>query len=150
MPAKTSAASAICGTHFGLTKADTSIARWPAPLSASTKAILSAVPIAAASFCSPSRGPTSTMVTLAGLLKVDQAPVGLHQFAGTAVDRLDAAVGRRAHRQFHLHGLEHDQDVALRDAVSGRDLDGDDRRGHRRGQLAVSGPACGRNPDAGS
>ena len=43
MPANTSAASAICGTHFGLTNADTSITGSPAALSRSTNAILSAV-----------------------------------------------------------------------------------------------------------
>ena len=59
IPRKTSAASAICGTHFGLTNADTSIAGRPAVVKRSTNAILSVVATFAASFCSPSRGPTS-------------------------------------------------------------------------------------------
>jgi hypothetical protein len=50
MPAKTCSASASCGTHFGLTNADTSIAVWPAALSRSTNAILSAVETGATSF----------------------------------------------------------------------------------------------------
>ena len=66
MPAKTSPASAICGTHFGLTNAATSITGSPAALKRSTNATLSAVLTEAASFCSPSRGPTSTTVTRGG------------------------------------------------------------------------------------
>jgi hypothetical protein len=66
MPAKTSPASAMRGTHFGLTNEATSITGRPAALSMSTNAILSAVVTAAASFWSPSRGPTSTTVTLEG------------------------------------------------------------------------------------
>ncbi len=66
MPANTSAASAICGTHFGLTNADTSITGRRAAVNRSTNAILSVVLTAADSFCSPSRGPTSTTVTRDG------------------------------------------------------------------------------------
>ena len=66
MPANTSAASAICGTHFGLTNADTSIAGRRAAVNRSTNSILFAVLIVAGSFWSPSRGPTSTIVTREG------------------------------------------------------------------------------------
>ena len=59
MPASTAAPSAICGTHFGLTKLATSIWLNPQPLSMSTSAILRGVGIGRASFCSPSRGLTS-------------------------------------------------------------------------------------------
>ena len=59
MPASTAAPSAICGTHFGLTKLATSMWVKPQPLSRSTSAILSAVGIGRGSFCSPSRGLTS-------------------------------------------------------------------------------------------
>src|ERR1700676_4984933 len=62
IPAKTSAASAICGTHFALTNADTSMTGRSAALRRSTNEILSAVEIEACSFCRPSRGPTSTTV----------------------------------------------------------------------------------------
>jgi hypothetical protein len=62
-PAITAAASAICGTHFGLTKLVTSMWRRPACCSWRTSSILSAVATACASFCKPSRGPTSSKVT---------------------------------------------------------------------------------------
>ena len=59
MPASTAAPSAICGTHFGLTKLATSIWVKPQAVSRSTSAILSAVGTQRDSFCSPSRGLTS-------------------------------------------------------------------------------------------
>src|SRR5690349_4764346 len=61
MPAKTSAASASCGTHFGLTKLVASIVRSPHAERRSISAILSAVATKVASFWRPSRAPTSTM-----------------------------------------------------------------------------------------
>src|SRR5688572_14936662 len=66
MPANTSAASASCDTHFGLTKLVASIVRRPVADSRSISSIFAAVGTIAFSFCSPSRGPTSTMRTLAG------------------------------------------------------------------------------------
>ena len=66
MPAITAALSAICGTHFGLTKLVTSISRRPAACRRCTSSILAAAATGCFSFCSPSRGPTSTSVTLAG------------------------------------------------------------------------------------
>jgi hypothetical protein len=59
MPANTWEASAICGIHLGLTNAETSMTGRPDTDNLSTKPILSAVGIAADSFWSPSRGPTS-------------------------------------------------------------------------------------------
>ena len=59
MPASTAAPSAICGTHFGLTKLATSIWLKPHPVSRSTSAIFRGVGIGRDSFCSPSRGLTS-------------------------------------------------------------------------------------------
>src|SRR4029079_7780608 len=67
MPANTSAASAICGTHRGLTKAETSIVECPAAASALTNAIFTVVGTCVASFCSPSRGPHSTRRTESGM-----------------------------------------------------------------------------------
>src|SRR5262245_21922536 len=67
IPANTAAASPICGTHFGDTNADTSSREWPAADRRSTNAILAAVGTTACSFCSPSRGPTSTTLTRDGL-----------------------------------------------------------------------------------
>ena len=63
MRAMTSAASAICGTHFRETKAVASIAGNPAAVSASISATLASVGTSVFSFCSPSRGPTSTSRT---------------------------------------------------------------------------------------
>ena len=58
-PRETSAESASCGIHFGDTKLVISIERIPDATSASMNRILSAVGTLRASFCRPSRGPTS-------------------------------------------------------------------------------------------
>ena len=63
MPVKTSAASASCGIHFGLTKLVASMLDRPVAVSRSISAILSAVATISFSFCRPSRGPTSTILT---------------------------------------------------------------------------------------
>src|SRR3954462_9654320 len=62
----TPAASAICGTHFGETKLVTSISVRPASCRRCTSSILTAAGTGAFSFCKPSRGPTSTSLTLDG------------------------------------------------------------------------------------
>src|SRR5436190_9552756 len=130
MPPHTSAASAICGTHFGLTNAVTSITGRCAALSRLMNSILSAVDTSARSFCSPSRGPTSTMVMrrlviceagrwdrLArvvrkrpGLLEVYKRGVGRDELSFATAHRGDHAVAGRAHGELHLHRLEHDDD----------------------------------------
>src|SRR5581483_4316419 len=98
----TSALSAICGTQRGETKAPASIARRPASASISMSRTLSAAATVVASFWSPSRGPTSTMLTsagsgigglLAGGREGDQQRTLLHQVARLVVDALDHAVG---------------------------------------------------------
>jgi hypothetical protein len=66
MAAKTSALSAICGTHLGETKAVASIALSPAAARRWISSTLIAVETGFFSFCRPSRGPTSTMRTLLG------------------------------------------------------------------------------------
>ena len=66
MRAITSAPSLICGTHFGDTNEVTSIAPKPAAVSRSTSSTLTSAGIICFSFCSPSRGPTSTILTRAG------------------------------------------------------------------------------------
>ncbi len=66
MPAITSAASAICGTHLGETKLVTSISFRPASCNRCTRPILISTGTGCASFCKPSRGPTSTILTLLG------------------------------------------------------------------------------------
>ena len=58
-PRATSAESASCGIHLGDTKLVISMLRIPAATSASMKRIFSAVGTWRASFCRPSRGPTS-------------------------------------------------------------------------------------------
>ena len=63
MPANTSAASASCGIHFGLTKLVASIVRSPVPERRSINSILALAAMIVFSFCRPSRGPTSTMRT---------------------------------------------------------------------------------------
>ena len=94
MPAQTSAASAICGTHFGLTNADTSITgkrggRQAIDEGRSCPRSRSG----AGSFCRPSRGPTSTTVTPIGgplgahPLDLDQGDARLHELAFRAGDR---------------------------------------------------------------
>ena len=47
---------------------------------------------------------------------------------------VDLAVGGRRDPVLDLHGLEHDERLAGRDDVAGRDLDRDDPAGHRRGR----------------
>ncbi len=56
----TASPSAICGTRRGLTNEATSIRRTPAAKTRSMSASLSAVATVSGSFCSPSRGLTST------------------------------------------------------------------------------------------
>src|SRR5688500_12560572 len=63
MPANTSAASASCGTHFGLTKLVASMVRRPVAVSRSISSIFAAAGTSVFSFWRPSRGPTSTMRT---------------------------------------------------------------------------------------
>src|ERR1700756_4157445 len=63
MPAITSAPSAICGTHFGETNEADSTLRKPAADKRLINSILIAVGTNSFSFCSPSRGPTSTILT---------------------------------------------------------------------------------------
>src|SRR5687768_9356887 len=119
MPAYTSAASASCGTHLGLTKLVASIDRRPVADRRSTSAILSAVATIVFSFCSPSRGPTSTMRTAAGIatsgLQAHQHGVGLDELAGRRAHFGDGAVARRLQAQLHLHRLEHQQLLARHD-----------------------------------
>src|SRR6478752_5974765 len=66
MPAMTCALSAICGTHLGETKLVTSISLSPASCRRCTRPILTSAGTGSFSFCRPSRGPTSTSLTLWG------------------------------------------------------------------------------------
>src|SRR5471030_807987 len=70
IPAITAAPSAICGTHFGETNdADSTFCK-PAFASRFTSSIFTSVATNSFSFCRPSRGPTSTIFTLAGSMVV--------------------------------------------------------------------------------
>ncbi len=63
MPATIWSASAIWGTHFGLTNDVNSMMDTPVSESASTSEILAARPMSPFSNWKPSRGPTSLMIT---------------------------------------------------------------------------------------
>ena len=117
MPRNTSAASAICGTHFGLTNADTSITGKFAALSRLTNSILSGVDTIALSFCKPSRGPTSTTVirvpvrfmtwnSTSGVSACTSSP----PFHGP---RTTTASPGAPDRQLHLHRFEQHQHLTL-------------------------------------
>src|SRR5215831_15478080 len=68
MRASTSAVSAICGTHLGETKAPASMTDKPVSERRSISSTLMAVVRIADSFCRPSRGPTSTILTARGIM----------------------------------------------------------------------------------
>src|SRR5690606_12976309 len=107
MPASTSAASASCGTHLGLTKLVASMVRRPVADSLSTNATLSAVLIIAFSFCNPSRGPTSTIRTWDAMatsgLQCHQHGVGIDEVASRGTHLGHRAIARRLERKFHFH-----------------------------------------------
>src|SRR5207253_7158446 len=111
-----------------------------AALSLSTNAILSAVDTVADSFCSPSRGPTSTTRTfIRGLsFQLEERAIRLDELALAAVDRLDRGVARCANRQLHLHRLDDEEGVAVADGLTGRDEHFEDRCRHRRRHAVVS------------
>src|SRR4030095_9457202 len=101
MRSSTSVWSAICGTHLGETKAVASTAGRPASARRSISSTLTAVGTSPFSFCSPSRGPTSTIRAV--LFKADQLRTFEHLFARRIVDLLHRAVGRRGDGVLHLH-----------------------------------------------
>src|SRR5918911_1728099 len=157
MARKTSSASAMRGTAFGCTNELTSIHPKPASESRSTKRTLTSVGMGAGSFCSPSRGPTSTMRTRRGrtsaipLLYV--LDLVLNRFldlilgaegeqaraAGDLLAHLDAhlrhdARVRRLDHVLHLHRFEHDQRLVLDHVLAGLHRHPDHAGRHGRGQ----------------
>src|SRR3712207_1265879 len=113
MRAKTSAVSAICGTHLAETKLPASIAFNPVAERRSISSTLISSGTVFASFCRPSRGPTSTMRTRSGSrisalrrFQPDQLGPVLDQIADGEIDRGDHAVGGRDDGMLHLHRLE--------------------------------------------
>src|SRR3954467_453953 len=123
MRSSTSVWSAICGTHFGDTNAVASTAGSPASARRSISSSLTAVASSPGSFCSPSRGPTSTMRTWS----VPDFKCSLQGYelgalddliAGGIVDRLDHALGGRGDGVLHLHRFEDQQRLAFRHLLS--------------------------------
>src|SRR5919202_287715 len=149
MARKTSSASAMRGTAFGCTNELTSIHPKPASESRSTKRTLTSVGMGAGSFCSPSRGPTSTMRTRRGRTSVIallyvlgllvRADGEQARAAADLVAHLDAHLGndarvRRLDHVLHLHRFEHDQRLVLDHALTGLDRHPDHAGRHGRGK----------------
>src|SRR5262245_64420437 len=112
MRSSTSVWSAICGTHFGETNAVASTAGRPASARRSISSSLAAVGTSPGSFCSPSRGPTSTRRTL--LFQRDQLRAFGNLIPGAVGNLLHHAVPWRGDRVLHLHRLQDQQGVAFR------------------------------------
>ena len=124
--ANTSRASASCGTRSGRTNDVTSTTGRPAAASRSTKATLSAVAIRAASFCRPSRGPTSTIVTRFVMTSTSGS---VARWTGSLVERPDRhvriALGIQSGYDFHRPAADLAVlDVVLRGAAADVDPDG--------------------------
>src|SRR5918999_2172977 len=130
----TSVWSAICGIHFGDTKAVASTAGRPASARRSISSTFTAVGSSPGSFCSPSRGPTSTIFTK--LFKRDQFNAFEHLLAGAVVDFFHHAVRGRGDGVLHLHRFEDEEGLALSDFRSRFCQDLDDLARHRRGERA--------------
>src|SRR5688572_21873161 len=117
MRSSTSVWSAICGTHFGDTKAVASTAGSPALARRSMSSSFTAVGTSAFSFCRPSRGPTSTNRTESGIfisLQRDQLRSFEHLLARAVMHFLHHTVGRGGDGVLHLHRLQDEKRLALR------------------------------------
>src|SRR4051812_13108087 len=90
MPAITCTLSAICGTHLGDTKLVTSISRSPASWSMCTRCTFTSAGTGCFSFCSPSRGPTSTSLAWAGNFMVLLVSAFAIDHAGNGLSALEA------------------------------------------------------------
>src|SRR5262245_31012934 len=144
MRSSTSVWSAICGTHFGDTNAVASTDASPAAASRSISSSFTSVGTSRGSFCRPSRGPTSTILTRLEvksafrLLHCDQFRTLEHLFAGGEVDFLDHASARRGDGVLHLHRLQDEQGLALLHRLAGPRHHLDDSAGHGRGERAAA------------
>src|SRR5512134_1453854 len=132
----TSVWSAICGIHLGETNAVASTAGSPAPASRSMSSTFTSVETCPGSFCSPSRGPTSTILTASS--KGDQLRAFEHLLAGAVVDFLHHTVGGRDDRVLHFHGLEYQERLATRHLHAGRSQHLDDLARHGRRKRAAA------------
>src|SRR5262245_35501387 len=112
MRSSTSVWSAICGTHLGDTNAVASTAGRPASARRSISSSFTPVGTSRGSFCSPSRGPTSTILT--NLSKGNQLDSFEHLVSGGVVHLLHYAVGGRGNGVLHLHRLQYQERLALR------------------------------------
>src|SRR5512145_1962454 len=110
MRSMTSAWSAICGIHLGDTNAVASTAGRPASASRSMSSPFTSVGTWPGSFCRPSRGPTSTILTASR--KGDQLHAFEYLLARAVVDFLHRAVGGRNDRVLHFHGLKYQEPLA--------------------------------------
>src|SRR3954447_22707898 len=142
MPARTSAVSAICGTHLGDTKAPASITGNPVSDSRSISSTLTASGTMAFSFWSPSRGPTSTIFTRPGsamscLLEDDQFGAVLDLIADGVADLPDPPFGGSLDGVLHLHRLHDDQRLTLGNVSARLGQHRDDAARHRGDQLAT-------------
>src|SRR4051812_6212052 len=113
MPAITCALSAICGTHLGETKLVTSISFKPASCNRCTRPILISAGTGSFSFCKPSRGPTSTILTLEGSFMASVSPTQVNharygfsplQRADLVCNLRDGFVAQRARRRMRRDG----------------------------------------------
>src|SRR5690625_2650617 len=160
---KTSSASESWEIHFRLTKLVASTTRRPVCDRRLMNSILVAVGTTAFSFCSPSRGPTSTIFTAFGKLLMDIL-VSSHRLAGRdratglrlggldghqwrfrfhhvtfgAQKLLDGAGDARLDGVFHFHALEHHQCLADLDRIAILDV-----HGHHAPRHRAHGPGSG-------
>src|SRR5687768_10955254 len=95
---------------------------------------LTAVDTSPGSFCRPSRGPTSTILT--GLCKGDELRAFEHLLAGAVVDLLHHAVGGRRNGVLHFHRLEDEERLAFGHLVACLGHHLDDFPRHRGGERA--------------
>src|SRR5258708_5375358 len=101
MRSSTSLWSAISGIHLGETTAVASPAGSPASASRSISSTFTVVGTSRGSFCRPSRGPTSTILTRS--FKADELRALEHLVARRVMDFLHHAVCRRRDGVLHLH-----------------------------------------------
>ena len=146
--AKTSDASAICGTHFGLTNADTSITGQPGVAQAVDELDL----------VGRRDGGALVLQSVAradlddgDLLRHDDVPFDSRSSSTvSACTSWPCSAVYRCHdpgpgctnRQLHLHCLQHDEDVPLSDACPSRHRDAPTRAGIGA-TIAVTVPPCG-------
>src|SRR5688572_6288837 len=137
MRSSTSVWSAICGIHLGETNAVASTAGSPASARRSMSSTLTSVGTSPRSFCSPSRGPTSTIFT--DLFKGNQLRALEDLLAGSVMDFFHGPVSGSCNRVLHLHRFQDQEGIAFRHLGSGLGHHFDDFPRHRRRKRAGRG-----------